>query len=111
MEKTYSDVRKEALAEEQASRRAAVMGDVNAMKQARQGIRGTALYYSVGEQINAENVARQAEEKRQYDADVASGKIKLDLEGRQIVAPVEPLKYRDDNWKDPFAHLGSRSVG
>ena len=44
-------------------------------------------HYSMGEKLNAEKVARQAEEKRQYDADLASGKIQLDLHGQQIVAP------------------------
>jgi hypothetical protein len=111
MDKTYKEVCEEIRTEQQSSRRAMVMGNVDGMKQANMGIRGVAPAYSIGEQINAENVKREAESKRVYDAKVASGEIKLDLEGRQIVAPKEPLKYRDQKWVDPFKSLGSRSVG
>ena len=60
--------------------------------------------YSMGERLNAENVARQAEQKRQYDADVASGKIKLDLHGNQIVAPESKVAFMNEG-KDVLGDL------
>lgn len=66
-------------------------------------VRNTTL--SLSDKLTLEHVARQAEEKRQYDADVASGKIKLDLEGRQIVAPEGPKLSYVNEGRDPLGEL------
>lgn len=66
-------------------------------------VRNTTL--SLSDRMILEQAERRAEEKRQYDADVASGKIQLDLEGRQIIAPSGPKLTYINEGRDVLGDL------
>lgn len=59
---------------------------------------------SLADRMTRERIEHETEEKRTYDAKVASGEIQLDLHGQQIVAPESKFVFMNEG-KDVLGDL------